>query len=123
MNVPRERLDVLDRRRRQDAVTEVEDVARPAAGALEHVVGGREHPIERAEQQRRIEVALDRAIGADALPRLVERRAPVGADHVAAGVAQLARIDPVPTPKWIVGTPSGATRSKIVCVCGRMNSR
>ncbi len=41
-----------------------------------------------------------RAIEADALPRLVERRAPVGADHVAAGFAQLAREStPVPTPK------------------------
>ena len=57
-------------------------------------------PVERAEQQRRIEVALDGAIDADALPGLVERRAPVGADHVAARLAQLARESlRCPTPK------------------------
>ena len=90
MHVARERLDVLDRRHRQDAVAEIEDVSRPSARARQHVVGRREHAIERAEQQRRIEVALDRAVEADALPGFVERRPPVGADHVAAGVAQLA---------------------------------
>ena len=59
MNVPRDGLDVFDRRHRQDAVAEVEDVAGPAAGALEHFVGRGEDAIERREQQRRIEIALD----------------------------------------------------------------
>ena len=68
MHVARERLDVLDRRRRQDAVAQVEDVARPSAGARQHVVGRGEDAIERAEQQRRIEVALNRPIEADARP-------------------------------------------------------
>ena len=44
----------------------------------------------RPEQQRRIEVALDRPVVTDALPGLVDRNAPVGADDVAAGLAQLA---------------------------------
>ena len=43
----------------------------------------------RPEQQRRIQIALNGAIEADALPCLVERRPPVGADDVAAGFAQL----------------------------------
>src|SRR5258708_14137685 len=90
MNVARERLNVLERCGREDAVPEVEDVPGPSAGAREHFVGGCEDALERAEQQRRIEVALDAAVGADALPRLVERRAPVGADDVAARVAPLA---------------------------------
>ncbi len=61
---------------------------RPPARA-EQLVGRREDPIDRTEEQRRIEVALDRAVRSDALPGLVERRAPVGADHVAARFAQL----------------------------------
>jgi len=66
---------------------------------------------------------LDAVVRPDPLPRLVERRAPVGADHVAARVAQLVEDRSVPTPKWIVGTPHGFTRSKIFFVWGRMNSR
>ena len=56
--VSRERLDVFHWRAGQDAVTEIEDVPGPAAGALEHIVGRRERAIDRAEQQRGIEVAL-----------------------------------------------------------------
>ena len=88
MHVARERLDVLHRRGRQDTVTEVEDVSGPAAGAREDLVGRGKHALERPQQQRRVEISLDTAIGADALPRFVQRRAPVGADHVAAGLAQ-----------------------------------
>ena len=59
VHVARERLHVLDRRRRQDAVAEIEDVAgRPPARARTSSVAG-EDAIERAEQQRRIEIALD----------------------------------------------------------------
>ena len=61
---------------------------RPPARSRISSVGG-EDALERTEQQRRIEIALDAAVGADALPRFVERRPPVGADHVAAGLAQL----------------------------------
>ena len=39
VHVLREHLHVLDRRRRQDAVTEVEDVAGPSADARQDVVG------------------------------------------------------------------------------------
>src|SRR5262245_38344744 len=90
MYVASKRLDVLDGCRRQDAVPQVEDVAWAAAGEREDVVGGGEHAIERAEEQRRIQIALHRAVGANPLPRFVERRAPVGADDVAAGGAQIA---------------------------------
>src|SRR5262245_57631961 len=90
VHVPRERLDVLERGRRQNTVSEVENVTRPSTRACKHFVGRGEYAIERSEQQRRIEVALDAAVEADALPRLVERRPPVGADHIAAGVAQVA---------------------------------
>src|SRR5689334_16018774 len=94
MDVTRERLYVFDRRRRQDAVAEIEDMPGTAGGAREDVVRRGKHAVERAEQERRIEVALDAAVRANPLPRLVERRAPVGADDVAAGVAQIAENRP-----------------------------
>src|SRR5436190_20833744 len=64
-------------------------MSRPPARALEHIVRAGEDAVEWSEQKRRVEVALHAAIGADLLPRLVERRPPVGADHVAARLAQL----------------------------------
>src|SRR2546428_829678 len=91
MHVTRERLHVLDRCRGKDTVAEVEDVAGPAAGAGEDFVGRGEHAVERAEQQRRVEVALNGAVDADAVPRFVERRAPVRPDDVSAGRAPLAK--------------------------------
>src|SRR5665213_3850100 len=59
MNVAGDGLHVFERRHRQDAVAEIEDVARPAGGAVEHFVCRREEAVERAEQQGRIEIALD----------------------------------------------------------------
>src|SRR5688500_12504528 len=89
MDVLREHLHVLDRSRGQDAVTQIEDVARPAVDAAQHVVGLLEHPRWRAEQQRGIQVSLYGVVAADSLPGLVDRNAPVHADDVATGVAQL----------------------------------
>ena len=47
----------------------------------------REQPLARREEQRRVEVALQRDAVAEPLARLVERRPPVDADHAAAGLA------------------------------------
>jgi len=91
MHVSSERLDVLDVSGRQDAMTEVEDVARTAGGALEYFVGRREDASEWSEEERGVEIALNRPVGPDARPRLVERRAPVSADDVAAALPQLAQ--------------------------------
>ena len=91
MHVPRERLHVLDRRRRQDAVAEIEDVARavrPRASSTSSVAAKMRSSGPSSSVGSRL--PWMRAIEADALPRLVERRAPVGADDVAAGLAQLA---------------------------------
>ena len=57
---------------------------RPAA-ALQDVLGGAQHAMARAEQERRIEVALDGVVGAELVPGDVDRQAPVDADDVAAG--------------------------------------
>src|SRR5262245_16196668 len=62
----------------------------PSPRALEHVVGRSKDPIERPEQERRVQIALDAASRSDARPGVVEVDAPVGADHVAAGGAHLA---------------------------------
>src|SRR5215472_9394279 len=84
MDVSGNGLDVLDRSRRQNAVPEVEDMAGPSSRFLEHLVRLCKDAIERPEEHGRIEVALHRAIEPDALPRLAEGRAPVGANHIAA---------------------------------------
>src|SRR5205085_7791012 len=84
MHVLGERLHVLDGGCRQNAVTEIENVARSSAGTLQHIVGRGEHAIERREQKRGIEIALDRAVVSDTVPGFVERNPPVGANDVAA---------------------------------------
>ena len=84
MHIAGKRLHVFQRSRRKNAVTQVEDVARAARRTPQHIVGRGKHAIERPEQHRRIEIPLDRSIAADALPRFVERRAPVRSDDIAA---------------------------------------
>ena len=71
----------------QDAVSEVEHVAGASAGPAQHVDGAPQHAFGGAEQRRRVEVALDGAVGADEVPSLVEGYAPVEADHVASRLA------------------------------------
>src|SRR5476649_1619227 len=82
MHVLREHLHVLHRRRRQDPVPEIEDVSRTTGRAREHVFRLVEHPPRRAQEQGRIQVALHGAIETDLFPRLVNRNAPVDANHV-----------------------------------------
>ena len=72
-----------------DAVAEVEDVARPAGRAREHVERRRLDPLPRPEEDGAVEVALHAAVVADLLPAPVERDPPVEPDHVAARVAHL----------------------------------
>src|SRR5687767_4918612 len=91
MHVACDGLDVIERCGWQDAVAEIEDVPRPAVRAREHVVGRGQRAIDRTQEDGGIEVALNRAIEADALPRFVERRPPVGADHLTARVAQISK--------------------------------
>src|SRR5437764_283947 len=67
---------------RQHSVTEIENVPRPAGRAREHIERGGLGPLPWAEQQRGIEVALHAAIVAGQRPAVIERNAPVEADHV-----------------------------------------
>src|SRR4051794_11160916 len=89
MHVLREHLHVLDWGGRQDAVTKVEDVSRAASRTSENLFRLVEHATRRPEQERRVEVALHRAIESDLLPGLVDRHAPVDANHVATCFTQL----------------------------------
>src|SRR5882762_5093159 len=86
-----DRLQGLHRRLGEHAVSEVENVPWSPAGAGEHVP---HLPLElrpRRQQSHRIEVALNGSgsNGPDALPRDVERDAPVLADHVAPGAREI----------------------------------
>src|SRR5215469_13792927 len=72
----------------EHTVPEVEDVARASTGAAEDVSGRPLDALPRAEQHRRVEVALDAPVS-DLRPTGVERHAPVEPDHVAAGCGHL----------------------------------
>src|SRR6202171_1581782 len=72
-----EKLQVLERRRGQDPMPEVEDVTRPSAGTAEDVTRARAHEVGRPQQHRWIEVALDAAVMAAPLPAGVQRHSPV----------------------------------------------
>src|SRR5262249_26037494 len=73
MHVPRERLHVIERRLRKNAVTEIEHMTRTTADARQDVVCPREQAIQGAEQERRIQIPLDAPIGADSFPGPVDR--------------------------------------------------
>src|SRR5215212_6950569 len=88
MNVLREHLNVLDRCRRQNAMSEIENMPWPAADAFQNAFRLVQHAPRWAEQERRIEIPLNRAVEADVLPCLIDRHAPVHADDIAAGFAQ-----------------------------------
>src|SRR6266849_5420232 len=80
-----QRLEVLERAAGQHAMTEVEDVARPPRRLFEHLPRAVDHELERAEQHRRVQVALHPTFVADPPPARVEGDAPVQRDDIGAG--------------------------------------
>lgn len=82
MDKPRKLLDIGDRGRWQDAVTEVEDMSAAAARARQDVTRADEKAIPGSQQQRGIEIALNRAVRPNALPRFVERDSPISPKHI-----------------------------------------
>jgi hypothetical protein len=84
--------------RRQDAVTEVEDVAGSGVTLRDDPVDGRRERLPRGEEERRVEVALDRLGAAEPLDRVGQRHAVVDPDDVGPAAAmsdeQLAGADP-----------------------------
>src|SRR5213593_1276348 len=85
------RLQGLHRRLGEHTVPEVENVPRSPGGAGEHVPRLTLELRSRRQERRRIEVTLDGfgGRGSDALPRDIERHAPVDPDHVAAGAGEV----------------------------------
>src|SRR2546422_501812 len=80
-----ERLEILQRAAREHAVTEVEDVTGPSGGPPQHLARTQDDVLDRPEQHRRVEVALDPMFVADTPPTGVEVDAPVERDDVRAG--------------------------------------
>src|SRR5688572_4432526 len=72
-------------RLRQHTMSEVEDVTRPPAGALQDVTDLAIPFRSRREQRRGFEVALNRPLAPDSRPGGIDGNAPVDADHVATG--------------------------------------
>ena len=95
----------------------------PAGGAGEDVErGGARCAPTGPRSDRGVEVALDGAVLADERPALVEREAPVEADHVAAGGGHRREERAAPVPKWIDGTPASASAARTRAEAGAANS-
>src|SRR6266566_453490 len=80
-----ERLQVLERGIGKHAVTQVEHMTRAAACAPEDVARSFDHQLTWAEEERRVEVALDAVGAAQLVPALVERDAPVERNDIRTG--------------------------------------
>ncbi len=80
---------------RHDAVSEIEDVPRPALGAPQDVLRLPLDPLPRAEQERPVQVPLDASVVADTLPGEADARS---SSRCASPVA-----------KWIVGTSTASS--------------
>src|ERR1039458_1052055 len=77
-------LHVLYRGFLKNAVAEIEDVARASSSAAQNVFRARLDFFPLGEKQHGIEIALHRALVAEALPSGIERNTPVEADNLGA---------------------------------------
>src|SRR2546426_9528099 len=82
-------LQRLNRRLREHAVAEVEDVTGATRSALEHVAHPRLELRGRRQESHGVEVALNRLPGAHTLPGDVQGPTPVHPDHVAARTGEV----------------------------------
>ncbi len=80
-------LHIFDRRAGNDAVAQIEDVSRTAAGLLEDLAHALAEQISAGEQQDGVEIALHRDRVAESGPALVQGHPPIEADDVGAGFA------------------------------------
>ena len=91
--------------RGQHPVAEVEDVARGGAAGLEHLGGAVEHHLGGGEDQGRVEVALHGRPPTRRTPSASGTRQSTPTTSAPASPIRPSS-SPVPTPKWIRGTPS-----------------
>ncbi len=81
-----ERLDVVDGSLRNDAVSQVEDVARASGCLVENRARTFGGDFAGSAKQKRVDVALDGVIVTNAFPGIVERNAPIDTDDGTAGI-------------------------------------
>src|SRR5271170_6748749 len=79
-------LDVLDRRIRDDAVAEIENMTGPAPCQVEDLTHPLAYQLRLGEESDGVEVALDSTGMVERMPRPVERRPPVEAEDVGSGL-------------------------------------
>jgi hypothetical protein len=82
--------DMLDRRRRQNAVAQVENMSIAAGSPVQDIFHPAFNFMERAIQCDRIQVPLHGAIVTDHGPCLIEMDAPINADDIASSLPHLA---------------------------------
>src|SRR5208282_4427029 len=82
-----QRYHVIDRSLGQNAVAEIEDVARAPAGLVQNRLRARANLAHVGEQHDRVEISLYRDAVTETRPRLAQVHAPVKPDHVAARLA------------------------------------
>src|ERR1035438_383634 len=75
---------------RQNAMAQIEDMARARPGALQNLMNSHFQLGQRREQNRWIQIALHSGAIADVHPSLVDVDAPIHAHHVATSGVQLA---------------------------------
>ena len=102
-------------------MAEVEHVALRLAAFVEDAahLGLDRGPV--GEQHGRIEVALHRAARAPGRPDSGTRQSTPRTSAPASAIAPSS--SPVPTPKWIRGTPASATAPSTRAECGSTNRR
>src|SRR5215471_10450850 len=92
-------LNMLDRGRRQDTVTKIEDVSVATISTTQNIFDASFDFMQRGIEGDWVKVALDRAIIADHRPGLIEVNPPVYTDHVSTGFAHLAQNGRRPSAK------------------------
>ena len=79
--------NVIDRSLGQNSVAEIEDMTGASAGAVEDRARALANFGDSGEQRNRVEIALNRNVLTEPLPRFREIDAPVETDNVAARLA------------------------------------
>ena len=77
-------LNVLHRRLRQDPMSKIKNMPGSSASLTQNILGARLEFLPLREQQHRIKIPLHRAAVAQAFPPLIQRNAPVEANHLRA---------------------------------------
>src|ERR1700710_146119 len=83
-DIARQVFHILHGRFRKNSVAKIKDVACAPGGAVQYICRARLDLFPFCEQQYRIEISLDGASMAQALPTFVERDAPVESDDIRA---------------------------------------